>query len=83
LVKKLYFLLFIDDYSRKTWVYFLKEKFNVFSCFNKFKTLVEKEIGYSIKSFRMNNKGEFCSNDFNEFCKDHGIKRLLTMLRSP
>ena len=55
----------------------------MFSCINKFKTLVEKEIGYSIKSFRTNNEGKFCSNDFNEFCKDHDIKRLLTMLRSP
>jgi transposase InsO family protein len=81
--KILYFLLFIDDYSRKTWVYFLKEKFNVFSCFKKFKTLVEKESDYSIKSLRTNSEGEFCSNDFNEFCKDHGIKRLLTMPRSP
>ena len=42
--KHLCFLLFIDDYSRKTWVYFLKEKFNVFSCFKKFKALVEKKI---------------------------------------
>ena len=50
--KNLYFLLFIDDYSRKTWVYFLKEKFNVVSCFKKFKALVENKIGYFIKSLR-------------------------------
>jgi hypothetical protein len=51
--KHLYFVLFIDDYSRKTWVYFLKEKSNVFSCFKKFKTLIEKKSSYSIKLFRM------------------------------
>ena len=28
-----YFLTFIDDYSRKTWVYFLKNKSDAFSCF--------------------------------------------------
>jgi len=50
--KKLYFLLFIDDYNRKTWVYFLKKKSNVFSYFKKFKVLVEKNSGYSIKSLR-------------------------------
>jgi hypothetical protein len=51
--KNLYFLLFIDDYSRKTWVYFFKENSNVFSCFKKFKILVEKENSYFIKSLRM------------------------------
>ena len=37
-----YFLTFIDDYSRKMWVYFLKEKSQVFEIFKKFKTLMEK-----------------------------------------
>jgi len=54
--KHLYFLFFIDDYSRKTWVYFLKEKYNVFNCFKKFKALVEKKISYFIKSLRTNFK---------------------------
>jgi hypothetical protein len=49
----MYFLFFIDDYSRKTWVYFLKEKSNVFSYSKKFKALDEKKSGYSIKSLRM------------------------------
>lgn len=37
-----YFLLFIDDYSRMSWVYFLKFKFEVFENFKKFKVLVGK-----------------------------------------
>ena len=28
-----YFLTFVDDYSRKTWVYFLKHKYDAFSYF--------------------------------------------------
>ncbi|KAK2981445.1 hypothetical protein RJ640_001959 [Escallonia rubra] len=47
--KNIYFLLFIDDYSRKTWVYFLKQKSEVFSTFKRFKALVEKQSGYQIK----------------------------------
>ena len=38
-----YFLLIVDDFSRKMWVYFLKYKSDAFSIFQKFKTLVEKE----------------------------------------
>ena len=37
-----YFLTFIDDYSRRTWVYFLKLKSNVFDMFLADKALVEK-----------------------------------------
>jgi hypothetical protein len=55
--KNLYFLLFINDYNIKTWVYFLKEKSNVFSCFKKFMALVEKQSDYSIKSLFKTNKG--------------------------
>ena len=53
-VKIYIFYFFINDYSRKTWVYFLKEKSNVCSYFKKFKALVEKESGYSIKKRRTN-----------------------------
>ena len=40
--KSNYSLLFIDDFSRKTWVYFLKQKSEAFSTFKKFKAFVEK-----------------------------------------
>lgn len=38
----LYFLTFIDDFSRKTWIYFLKEKSDAFYKFKEFKSMVEK-----------------------------------------
>lgn len=41
--KSKYFLLFIDDFSRRTWVYFLKEKLEVFEIFKRFKARVENE----------------------------------------
>ncbi|KAK4402482.1 Retrovirus-related Pol polyprotein from transposon TNT 1-94 [Sesamum angolense] len=49
-----YFILFIDDYSRMTWVYFMREKSEVFKVFKKFKNLVEKQSGRSIKVLRSN-----------------------------
>ena len=55
-----YFILFIDDFSRKTWVYFLKEKSEVFEIFKKFKVHVEKKSGLKIKSIG----GEFMSKEF-------------------
>ena len=72
--KSNYFLIFKDDFSRKTWVYFLKEKSEVFETFKKFKALVEKESGLVIKAMRSNRGEEFKSNKFQKYREDHGIQ---------
>ncbi|KAH9670830.1 hypothetical protein KPL70_017126 [Citrus sinensis] len=81
--KSNYFILFIDDFSRKTWVYFLKQKSEVFEAFKKFKAAVEKESEYQIKAMRSDRGGEFTSKEFLEFCEANGIQRPLTVPRSP
>ena len=78
-----YFLLFIDDFSRKTWVYFLKQKSEVFEVFKKFKATVERENGRKIKAMRTDRGGEFTSKEFQEFCEANGIRRPMTVPRSP
>jgi hypothetical protein len=39
-----YCLIIVDDYSRLTWVYFLKDKSNVFETFKSFAILAQKSI---------------------------------------
>lgn len=80
---KRYILTFIDDFTRKTWVYFLHEKSEAFPTFKVFKASVEKEIGASITCLRTDRGGEFTSNEFGEFCKTHGITRQLTAAFTP
>ena len=69
-----YYITFIDDYSRKTWIYFLKAKLEVFERFREFKTLVENQIERKIRVLRTNNAGEYTSNEFLEYCSVEGIK---------
>ena len=64
-----YFLLFTDDYSRMSWVYFLKLKSETFDNFRKFKVLVERQSGRYIKTLRTDRGGEFLSNEFSSFCE--------------
>jgi hypothetical protein len=47
-----YFLLFIVDFTRYTWVYFLRKKSDVFEYFKEFKNMVEKQTGKPIKILR-------------------------------
>ena len=83
LSKNLYFLLFIDDFSRMTWVYFLKEKSQAFSVFKEFKALVETQSGFKLKVLRIDNGGEYTSGAFKSFCAESGIIHQLTTTYSP
>ena len=38
----IYFITFIDNYSRMTWVYFMRHKSEAFTIFKKFKNLMER-----------------------------------------
>ena len=62
--KFVYYVSFIDDFSRNTWIYFLKKKSEVFEKFKEFKALVENQIEKKIKVLRIDNGGEFCKKEF-------------------
>ena len=74
----LYFILFIDDYTRFSWVYFIKQKSQAYEVFLKFKHLVEKQCGCTLKALRTDRGGELTPRDFMKFCEDEGMRRELT-----
>ena len=61
----------------------MKNKYEVFSKFKEFKSLIENHTEKNIKTFRSNNGGEFTSNEFKELCRYLGIKRDLTTPYNP
>jgi hypothetical protein len=76
----MYYVSFIDEFSLKTWINFLKTKDWVFSRFQQFKALIENQKRKKIKVLKSNNRGEYTSKDFESFCREEGIKRELTVL---
>jgi len=71
--KCVYYVSFIDDFSRNTWIYFLKKKSEASDRFKEFKALVENQTEKKIKVLRIDIGGEFYSKEFEEFCKKCGI----------
>lgn len=78
-----FFVTFIDDYSRYVTVYFLKSKDEVFKAFKDYKAEVEKQTGKKIKCLRTDNGREYLNKDFDNFLREHGIKRQLTIPYTP
>jgi transposase InsO family protein len=63
-----YYVTFIDDHSRKTSIFFLTTKSEVFKRFQEFKALLENQTGRKIIVLRSDNGGEYTSTEFAEFC---------------
>ena len=80
---KRYFLLFVDDHSRKMWIYLLKEKSEALSMFKKFKAMVENRTELRIKMLRTDRGGEFCSKEFAAYCEEEGVDRQFTAPYTP
>ena len=68
-----YYVTFIDHATRKTWVYCIRQKYDMFSTFKKWKYLVENETRKILKCLRYDNGGEYCNKEFDNDCSYHGI----------
>ena len=77
-----YFVFFIDDYSRRCWVYTMKHKWEVLELFVEWKKNMEKNTGRKIKVLRSNG-GEYTSDHFLQLCRDEGIERYFTVRETP
>ena len=78
-----YVITFTDDYSRKTWVYFMKLKSEAFSKFLYFKNLVEKQKDCKVKCLRTDNGKEYDNNQFYNFFKQQGIQHQSSIEYTP
>ncbi|GJX47956.1 putative ribonuclease H-like domain-containing protein [Tanacetum coccineum] len=83
LMKKMYCLVVIDDYSRFSWVFFLATKDETSGILKSFITKVENLIDQRVKVIRCDNGTEFKNKEMNQFCERKGIKREFSVARTP
>ncbi|MCO5563189.1 hypothetical protein L7F22_016826 [Adiantum nelumboides] len=79
----LYFVTFIDDFSRFCWVYPLNAKSDVFAIFQHYVSMVENETGCKVQTLRTDRGGEYMSGEFKDFLGKKGIKHQCTMPYTP
>jgi hypothetical protein len=69
-----YCLIIVDDYSRFTWVFFLREKPQTQETLKKFLRQAQNEFGLKIKKIRSDNGTEFKNSQIEGFLEEEGIK---------
>ena len=75
-----YFVNFIDDYSRYSYIYLMQRKSETFQKFQDFRAEAEKQLGKSLKTLRSDRRGEYLDTE----CADHLIENgILSQLSAP
>ncbi|GKU95409.1 hypothetical protein SLEP1_g8773 [Rubroshorea leprosula] len=69
-----YYVIFVDDFSRFTWFYPLHKKSDFFDVFQKFQKMLATQFDKNIKIFQCDGGGEFSSKAFINHLAACGIK---------
>ena len=80
---KMWFVTFINDYSRRVRMYPMRHKNEVLRIFMEWKKMVENQTDKKIKKLRSDNSGEYTYDPFLKVCRDEGIVRYFTVLGKP
>lgn len=68
-----WFVTFIDDYTRLTWVYLMKSKSEVASIFPSFHKFIQNQFGTKIQTFRSDNGKEYFNQELDTYFEKEGI----------
>ena len=71
---KRYAYVVVDDFSRYTWINFIREKSDVFDVFKDLCKRIQREKESCVIRIRSDHGKEFENQKFDEFCSSEGIK---------
>eukprot|EP00833_Pecoramyces_ruminatium_P016099 jgi/Orpsp1_1/1190131/evm.model.d7180000076770.1 len=69
-----YYVTFLDDFTRKCWVYPIKHKNDVSEIFIKFHKLISNITNYKLKTLKSDNGTEYINHNFIDYLNNNGIQ---------
>jgi GAG-pre-integrase domain/Integrase core domain len=78
-----WFVLFIDDCTRMTWLYLLKNKNEVIDVFQSFYKMIYTQFGKKVKMVRSDNGGEFVNKTLKIFFNNEGVLHETSCVGTP
>lgn len=67
-----YYVIFVDDHSRYTWIYFMRRYSELLYIYKSFARMIHTHFSAPIKIFRSDSSGEYLSNSFRQFLTSKG-----------
>ena len=78
-----YFVVFVDDYSRATYIYLMQKRSELYSIFKSFYEEIKTQFDVDIRIFRSDNAREYFRNALSQFLDEHGILHQSSCARTP
>ncbi|PKU70985.1 Retrovirus-related Pol polyprotein from transposon TNT 1-94 [Dendrobium catenatum] len=78
-----YYIIFIDDFTRYSWLYLMHTKSEALTKFKSFCALVQTQFHTTPKILRSDGGGEFTGHEFKAYLQDSGITQQLSCPHTP
>jgi hypothetical protein len=78
-----YFVTFVDDFSRMTWLFLMKNRSKLFSIFQIFRNMIKTQFSQKIRILRSDNAKEYTSSSFASYLSDKGIIHQTSCAHTP
>ena len=79
----IYYVLFIDDFTRHTWLYLMKNRSELYAIYTAFSNMVSTQFDTRIKIFRSDSRGEYISHKFRSHLTSQGTLAQLSYPATP
>ena len=78
-----YFVTFVDDFFRVTWLYLMKNRSELFSHFSAFCAEIQTQFHVFVQTLKSDNAIEYLSEPFQFFMLQHGILHKTSCVDTP
>ena len=78
-----YFVTFVHDFSRVTWLYLMKSSYELFSHFSAFCAEIQTQFHVTVQTLRSDNAKEYLLKPFQSFMLQHGIFHQTSCVDTP